>query len=520
MRPYRTLLTAILCLPLVAGAASFDCTKAANSVERLICADADLSRRDESLAQTYAIAAEAAMQAPGLVLSQRRWLAQRNKCQDRACIRDAYEVRERELTALSMRGTLNCDPEEGMVDTEQCLKLRGTLSTERIPKPGPDPFADNTLTCEEMKRYPDRIFDEDPDLGSGYSSPIEVDYSCKESLASLPFLQKLQEMTETVRADGGPQTCTGTIIHAHWRYYQFRLLMAGFAPDKLIAKQRDEGRRSEEKLFEYFERWAYEGIYNFELHRAYMDELARARVALARHYQRRFRLSQARAERLAQLGTRIFVERAAGTIPADSIGQTARMLQFAATVRGSVEQLKSILDGKDVDYARAALKIALLTQRPTHSHIALLAERAKSLNYDDEPPLFFALRNPSNVRFLLERGADVNYKNGFGKTALFYAIAFNDHRLVELLLEEGASVNHQYRNPAKDEFDCGYQIRSGRTPLMHAAQHADVAMLKLLLRRGARPRDVDADGDNAAAYALRHERHENAAYLESLASAR
>jgi len=167
------------------------------------------------------------------------------------------------------------------------------------------------------------------------------------------------------------------------------------------------------------------------------------------------------------------------------------------------------------DHIREALNIALLTQRPA-SHIALLAEQAKSLNDGDESPLFFALRSPANVRFLLDRGADVNYKNGFGKTVLFYAVGFNDHRLVELFLNRKASINHRYANPSKDETDCGYLVRGGRTPLMHAAQHADVAMLKLLLDRGARLKDVDDAGDNATAYALRHNRAENAAYLKSL----
>jgi uncharacterized protein len=170
-----------------------------------------------------------------------------------------------------------------------------------------------------------------------------------------------------------------------------------------------------------------------------------------------------------------------------------------------------------IDYIRIGLNIALLTQRPA-THISLLAERAESLNHGDESPLFFALRNPSNVRFLLERGANVDYQNGFGKTPLFYAIGFNDPALVELLLDKGAQVNHRYlSDPKKDQFDCTYNIEhTARTPLMHAAQHADVSMLKLLLRRGAKLEEIDGVGHNATAYALQNNRRENVDYLKTL----
>jgi len=48
---------------------------------------------------------------------------------------------------------------------------------------------------------------------------------------------------------------------------------------------------------------------------------------------------------------------------------------------------------------------------------------------------------------------------------------------------------------------------------MHAAKRSGVAMLALLLRRGARLDDVDQEGESALAYARRPA---NAAYLRSL----
>jgi uncharacterized protein len=477
MRCRRALLTALLCMPFIAVAASFDCAKASTRVEQMICSDAELSTLDDELAAAYATTYSASTRLDELVeVQQRRWLVRRNACRDRGCIINAYYTRVKELGG----------------------------------KPEIDPLDDQQLTCEEMRRHPDRIFGQAIDLGSGTGSPIKVDYACKESLASLPFMRRLHALTEEVRSDGA-LSCTGDLMAALWRYYHFELLWAGFAPHLLSVGSGG----GETALLRYFERWSYEGIYNHELHRVYLEELQAATEQLARHYEATFRYPAPRARQLARTATGFFLGRAAGSFPEKSAAGTKRMLQTARMVEASLETLKARLPGMSAGEVQTALNIALLKQRPA-AHISLLVERAGQLNRGDEPPLFFALRNASNVRFLLDRGADVNYPNRFGKTALYYAIGFNDRRMVELLLDRGAAVNHKYANPEKDDGMCIHRVTSGRTPLMHAAQHADVAMLGLLLERGASLKELDEAGDNATAYALQHKRGENAAYLESI----
>jgi uncharacterized protein len=95
-----------------AHAASFPCAKAATPTEQAICADAQLSRLDEQLAEAYRAAAavlgatlecqpgkpsETAVQP--LRASQRAWIAERDRCgRDRACLRRHYERRLAVLT--------------------------------------------------------------------------------------------------------------------------------------------------------------------------------------------------------------------------------------------------------------------------------------------------------------------------------------------------------------------------------------------------------------------------------------
>src|SRR5260221_521404 len=345
----------------------------------------------------------------------------------------------------------------------------------------------------------------------------------KESLASLPFLQPLYRSSEEIRSEGGPQMCTGTIIHAHWRYYHFSLLEAGFAPERLAEREARNQKLAalypqgvESNLLDYFERWSYEGIYNYEMHQAYLKEVAKAAPLLAAHYQRTFKFSREKSQTLARLAINLLMDRAAGTFPKDSMTETARILDIARKVIGSPKNSGAGLDGLLEDDFPIALRIALLTQRPAQQ-IALLADRVKPLDGGDESPLFFALRNHGNVRFLLGRGAAVDYQNGFGKTPLFYAIGFNDHKLVGLLLDQGAYIEHRYSiDRKKPDSDCTYNIaHTARTPLMHAAQHADPAMLELLLKRGASLNNVDGVGHNATDYALQSKQEKNTAYLKS-----
>jgi uncharacterized protein len=78
-------------------AASFDCAKAAQLVESLICASSELSALDDSLAHAYRAALENAGDAEGLRATQRQWLKSRNACKNKACLMQKYATR---LSAL------------------------------------------------------------------------------------------------------------------------------------------------------------------------------------------------------------------------------------------------------------------------------------------------------------------------------------------------------------------------------------------------------------------------------------
>ena len=84
---------------------SFDCSKAAGSVEQMICTDDGLAALDRQLAEVYAAASQKAVneQPPVLRAEQRGWVKGRNDCwkseHKRGCVEEAYRRRIAEVQA-------------------------------------------------------------------------------------------------------------------------------------------------------------------------------------------------------------------------------------------------------------------------------------------------------------------------------------------------------------------------------------------------------------------------------------
>lgn len=369
-----------------------------------------------------------------------------------------------------------------------------------------------------MTKSPHEAFAENVDLGSGHGSPTDVDYDCAGGLQTLPFLVTVSALTEEIRGEGQPSVCTGTIIYAQWRYYQFDLLKWGLAPalalDQLLADERDfppiDPRPG---TWEYLEAWSYASYSNFVLYHRYRQEIDTARRLLVRHYAR-MGYPKGRAGDFANRALATYVTRAAGSFPSDSISDIQRTLEQAAALRAARtadQYLRSLATPEEL---RTALNMSLLLGKPP-AFIEPLLDKVPDLNAQPESPLVYAMADRKLVAAVLRRGADVNHENAFGKTPLFYAIERDDLKLVKLLLEHGADINHAYKSGNNAEDGCTYQVRPGRTPWMHAAQHASVNMLKLLLQAGALANAQDSEAQNAADYAALGKKEDNVAYLKS-----
>jgi ankyrin repeat protein len=131
-------------------------------------------------------------------------------------------------------------------------------------------------------------------------------------------------------------------------------------------------------------------------------------------------------------------------------------------------------------------------------------------------PLLAAVnnRNYRLAMLLLERGADVNRANKGGWTPLYLAVDNRnieggdypvpkpdlDHLdLIKALLAKGANPNAKVKDNTltRTIFTMQWFFEDGATPFIRASQSSDVALMKVLLEKGADVKAVTANGDSA-----------------------
>jgi hypothetical protein len=107
---------------------------------------------------------------------------------------------------------------------------------------------------------------------------------------------------------------------------------------------------------------------------------------------------------------------------------------------------------------------------------------------------------PRSAFYLIEKGADVNARDSGGETPLLAATAAGSSELASALVNRKADVNAANAD--------------GITPLINAALFGDVRLATLLLAAGADPSFTDNSGRTAAEYAISYKKMEMAVLLK------
>lgn len=140
---------------------------------------------------------------------------------------------------------------------------------------------------------------------------------------------------------------------------------------------------------------------------------------------------------------------------------------------------------------------------------ALTAILEKHPDWIDQPdergfrPLVLAtyLQQPEIAELLLEKGANINARDGAGNTALMGVVFKGDKGLTALLIDKGADIN--------------LQNYSGATALIYAVSYGHHDIARLLLEKGADQNAIDREGKTAKDHARANE---DAPMLELLGS--
>jgi ankyrin repeat protein len=171
--------------------------------------------------------------------------------------------------------------------------------------------------------------------------------------------------------------------------------------------------------------------------------------------------------------------------------------------------------GADVNAANKAGATALTRAATSYEKTRLLVVAGANVRVRTalgNTPLILAARCPGNsrtVKLLLEHGADATERDDAGVSPIISGAAGGDLETVRLLLDAGAKADDfpKSNQPAAADTAAGM-----RTPLMWAALHNDVRMIRLLLERGADPNQSTYFG-NPLSHACWHDNFEAAELL-------
>ena len=358
--------------------------------------------------------------------------------------------------------------------------------------------------------------------------PLCRDLDLAEKIpATAPFLTALDK----ARAAG---SCWGTIQHTRYRNEALVRILAVVDADPDMKTYRAK-RAQQHSGLNYepdLHHWSQQGLWEKALYADIKRTQAIAREAMRKDYATRLHLGNEQASTLADFR----LEQLIDVFIRDHSGGSST-LSYASLCLDTGDLDQYVADGKvpdkvcpDQEYVDASapsvlrrlLGLAIINDYP-HEVVQRLIDAkaeltAKSGEYEDpETPLMQAATRTDVIQALLTAGADPESQNGFGKTALMYAVAQNNLSGVRLLLVAGAKVDTTTYPLGKG---CTDLLAGERTALMYAAWHAKPEVLKLLLDAKADRSLRDSKGETAQKYIARNDKLDAAqrAEMEKLLS--
>jgi len=107
------------------------------------------------------------------------------------------------------------------------------------------------------------------------------------------------------------------------------------------------------------------------------------------------------------------------------------------------------------------------------------------------PLTYAAYTHIDQVKFLVERGADINVTDGYGHTPLMIAAGYGKYDTVRYLVEQGADIH--------------LKNIKGYNALLISSKYGQFQIVKYLIEKGANLYEKNNKGDNAFLLCLRHD---------------
>jgi uncharacterized protein len=148
MRKVLAFVTFCCLLPLIAKAASFDCSANLNTIEKLICSSQSLSELDSTLALVYKNALKNTHDKEELKRNQRAWIKGiRDKCEKIECLNIVYKERIQVL-----QGSVVSTSTDPLADIEGTYLIQNPYCSQYDGEGKWDKCPPTTADCLSIKR--------------------------------------------------------------------------------------------------------------------------------------------------------------------------------------------------------------------------------------------------------------------------------------------------------------------------------------------------------------------------------
>lgn len=476
---------------------SFDCRKAKTTTEKEICANPTLAKLDSDLASAYITLKNhptdrLTISVDALIADQKKWLKERDQdsCHGE-CLIKKYQDR---ITLLSFPGApkqLSTQAVNALISyysDKTCEDITNCNVGDRFVTDGMGEFA-----CKSYQVNPElasRLF------GSCYGSNRD------NFTPSCDFYQQANQVSGLAPYIHFLSTLYGPDVNAcgTLRYGQYRAQNS--AVGEALYNINVSSTNTNDSLMQHY---SLTSLWNKQQYQHYQQLKQQAELGLQQYYNKQFHLDTNKAKTLAAYHVNNLAQEYVGHVShRNSWGlQTLNdYLKNGALPTNDDFQYETILNlnsaPADLQQAKPEvlayfLTMAVVNQYSIDDIKKLINDGANLKNPKlTDTALMNAVNRPDVVKLLIERGANINGQNTFGKTALMYAIQYGNFTAVKLLVEGKADVNMATFGPMDD---CEYEIQVGnRTPLMYAAWQGNIEIVNYLISKGAKTDSKDTDG--------------------------
>ncbi|BCG24548.1 hypothetical protein TUM18999_27390 [Pseudomonas tohonis] len=270
-----------------------------------------------------------------------------------------------------------------------------------------------------------------------------IDIAPAELRASV---RELSARTSNMRQGAG-NWCGSLRTHERWSERIGARLQEVYYRPWAVRDDAGDSYGSYEQDLSNLQIWAATGVAEHKAYRVFLQQMTSSQAAMAAFYKRRFGWSDGQARTVARQALE------------GAISSGIRFYMYEPFPKDET-----------------ALRNAILAHRPM-DEIRAIEGQVRDLS--------IAIEYPEALAYLIEKGADVNQANAFGKTALMYAAHYDQPESARILLARGANPNSVTVIP---EDDCYYSITTrNMTALHYAARYASPALVRLLVDNGAEP---------------------------------